>query len=102
MFKLSAFVAAVALATLTACGTAATGSAVSATGTVSANSATGDQLVAAFTAHGVPDPMRWAAEVDEYRPYPTDDPAMAKLRAALIKEHADDATLTAIFASITP
>jgi hypothetical protein len=28
---------------------------------------------------------RWAREVDEYRPYPTDDPSLAKLRRELSK-----------------
>lgn len=102
MRKAFAFAAAVALAGLVACAPTAAGSAVSPTGTVSANTATAAQLVTAFTAHGVPTPDRWAAEVNEYRPYPTDDPTMAKLRTALVKERADDPTLAAIFASLTP
>jgi hypothetical protein len=33
----------------------------------------------------VPNAARWAREVVEYRPYPTDDPTFAKLRQNLAK-----------------
>uniref|UniRef100_UPI003F499116 hypothetical protein n=1 Tax=Pseudonocardia sp. CA-138482 TaxID=3240023 RepID=UPI003F499116 len=97
-------VAGAAAAGLLLAGCAATtpGSPVSPTGTVSANTATGDQLVAAFTAHGVPDPQRWAAEVDEYRPYPMDDPTLDKLQDNLAKYHPSPETLAGILASLTP
>src|SRR5207249_790685 len=47
---------------------------------VSANTATRAQMQAAFEAAGIPSPARMAMEVEEYRPYPNDDPQMAKLR----------------------
>jgi hypothetical protein len=52
---------------------------------VNANTASVDQLQAALQAAGVPNADRWAREVDEYRPYPTDDPTFAKLRQNLAK-----------------
>ena len=33
----------------------------------------------------MPNGARWAKEVVEYRPYPTDDPTFAKLRSNLAK-----------------
>ena len=52
---------------------------------VSANDASEAELVAAFTAAGVDSPDKWAEEVEEYRPYPTDDPGFTKLREELAK-----------------
>ena len=47
---------------------------------VSANNAT-----PALEAAGVGNAARWAREVVEYRPYPTDEPNLSKLRKALVK-----------------
>ena len=52
---------------------------------VSANNATRAQVQAALEAAGVPNPGQWAREVEEYRPYPANDPDMAKLRQNLAK-----------------
>lgn len=52
---------------------------------VSANNATAAQLQAAFEAAGIPSAAQWAKEVQEYRPYPANDPTMAKLRQNLAK-----------------
>ena len=52
---------------------------------VSANDASLTELQAALLAAGVDNPERWAKEVEEYRPYPADDPSFAKLRGELAK-----------------
>ena len=52
---------------------------------VSANDASEAELVAALTAAGVENPDKWAKQVEEYRPYPTDDPGFTKLRGELAK-----------------
>lgn len=54
---------------------------------VSANNASKAELQQAFEAAGVPSNQagRWAGEVEEYRPYPTDDPNFTKLRRELAK-----------------
>ena len=68
---------------------AASGTAASATtagaAKVSANNASAAQLQAALEAAGVPNAARWVVEVQEYRPYPADDPTFAKLRGQLAK-----------------
>jgi len=43
------------------------------------------EVVAALTAAGVANADRWTTEVIEYRPYPTNDPSLAKLRQNLVK-----------------
>jgi hypothetical protein len=63
---------------------AATASAATAA-KVSANNATNAQLIAAFTAAGIPNPSNWAREVQEYRPYDTSDANLTKLRQNLAK-----------------
>ena len=52
---------------------------------VNANTASVAELERAFEAAGIPNAARWALEVEEYRPYPTDDPTFAKLRRSLAK-----------------
>src|SRR5262245_15798968 len=64
--------------------TAATAPAASTT-KVNANTATRAQLQAAFEAAGIPGAARWAGEVEEYRPYATNDPNFGKLRKELAK-----------------
>jgi len=114
--------AAIALA---ACGGAASGGASSATATTrvatatpaststaaatagsttakaSANNATAAQLQAAFEAGGVPNASRWVIEVQEYRPYPVDDPTFAKLKSNLAKYNPSADTLSRILASLS-
>lgn len=50
-----------------------------------ANTASQADIQAALTAAGVPNASRWAVEVVEYRPYPTNDPNLANLRQNLAK-----------------
>ncbi len=62
---------------------------------VSANAATVEELAAALAAAGIPNADRWAAEIEEYRPYP-EDPSWAKLRQELGKYKIDPAVLEKI------
>ena len=86
-------------ATTTATITKAPTTATTASGKVNANTATIDELAAAFTTAGIPNAEKWAAEVDEYRPYP-DDPKWGKLRAELGKYKIDPAVLEKIIATL--
>jgi ABC-type glycerol-3-phosphate transport system substrate-binding protein len=72
-----------------------------ATTKVSANNATAAQLQSAFEAAGVPNASRWVIEVQEYRPYPTDDPSFAKLKSNLAKYNPSADTLTRILGALT-
>jgi len=74
--------------------------AVAAVGKVSANDATQAELQAAFTAAGISSPAQWAREVTEYRPYPTDDPTMAKLRQNLAKYNPGPGVVDQIVAAL--
>src|SRR4051794_21473855 len=74
----------------------------SATTRVSANSASEPEIAAALQAAGVPNATRWAREVTEYRPYPTDDPTLQKLQHNLAKYNPDPATLAGILSALTP
>lgn len=69
--------------------------------TVDANSATVAELTAAFEADGISNASRWAREVEEYRPYPTDDPTFAKLRENLKKYNPSSAVVDQIVAALT-
>ena len=55
------------------------------TGQVSANDASVAELTEAFEVASIDNAEKWAHEVEEYRPYPTDDPNMTKLREELAK-----------------
>jgi hypothetical protein len=68
---------------------------------VNANTASIDQIQRALDANGVPNAARWAREVDEYRPYPTNDPSMAKLRQELAKYNPAPDVVDKIVASLT-
>jgi membrane-bound lytic murein transglycosylase B len=81
-------------------GAATTTTASSAT-RASANNATAAQLQAAFEAAGVPNASRWIIEVQEYRPYPTDDPTFAKLKSNLAKYNPSADTLSRILAALS-
>lgn len=70
-------------------------------GKVNANTATIDQLTAAFTAAGISNASRWAREVDEYRPYPANDPNLAKLRQNLAKYNPGQETVDKIVATLS-
>lgn len=80
----------------------ADGSGTGAEGKVSANTASEEELVAALTGAGVPNPERWAHEIEEYRPYPADDPNLGKLRAELAKYNPGQETLDKIVSALTP
>ncbi|MEP7202355.1 MAG: hypothetical protein ABI894_07095 [Ilumatobacteraceae bacterium] len=74
--------------------------AASAGGTVvNINEASASELEAAFDAAGVSNARRWAREVDEYRPYPT-DPGFAKLRQELGKYNIDPGVLELIISTL--
>ncbi|HEY3080791.1 MAG TPA: hypothetical protein VGM69_12925 [Chloroflexota bacterium] len=82
----------------------ATPAATPAAGTVtkvSANTATRAQMQAAFQAAGIPNAARMAMEVEEYRPYPTDDPGFAKLRKELAKYNIAADVVDKIVATLT-
>lgn len=86
--------------TSAASATAAT-TANSTTAKASANNATAAQLLAAFEASGVPNASRWVVEVQEYRPYPVDDPTFAKLKSNLAKYNPSADTLSRILAALS-
>ena len=92
--------ATIAAATPTSTSTGAATSASTAT-KASANNATAAQLQAAFEAGGVPNASRWVIEVQEYRPYPTDDPTFAKLKSNLAKYNPSADTLSRILAALS-
>ena len=65
---------------------------------LSANNATTEELEAGFEAAGISNARQWAGEVEEYRPYPEDDPDMAKLRRELAKYNPGPGVVDAIIA----
>ena len=69
---------------------------------VNANTASIDQIQAALESAGVPNAARWAREVDEYRPYPTDDPSFAKLRQNLAKYNPSPDVVEKIVSALSP
>jgi hypothetical protein len=79
----------------------AAATAASASAKASANNATAAQLQAAFEAGGVPNASRWVIEVQEYRPYPVDDPTFAKLKSNLAKYNPSADTLSRILAALS-
>lgn len=68
---------------------------------VDVNTASVDEIVAALEAAGVTNAERWADEVTEYRPYPTDDPQLGKLRQKLAKYNPGEDTLDRILSALT-
>lgn len=69
---------------------------------VSANTASESDIVAALNAAGVSNAERWAKEVVEYRPYPSDDPNLTKLRESLAKYNPGQETVDKIVSALTP
>jgi hypothetical protein len=69
---------------------------------VSANSASEAEIAKALTAAGVSNPGRRAAEVVEYRPYPTDDPDLTTLRKNLATNDLDPETIDRVIAVLRP
>ena len=91
-----------AAATATPAATTTAPPTASATATkASANNATAAQLLAAFESGGVPNASRWVREVEEYRPYPTDDPTFTKLKSNLAKYNPSADTLSRILAALS-
>jgi hypothetical protein len=68
---------------------------------VNANTASIPEIQQALEANGVTNAARWAREVDEYRPYPTNDPSFGKLRGELAKYNPAPDVLEKIVASLT-
>jgi len=68
---------------------------------VNANTASIPELQRAFEAAGISSAARWAREVDEYRPYPADDPTFAKLRRELAKYNPAPGVVDQIIATLT-
>jgi len=98
----TATTAIVTAAPTTTSASAATAAATAASATkASANNATAAQLQAAFEAGGVPNASRWVIEVQEYRPYPVDDPTFAKLKSNLAKYNPSADTLSRILAALS-
>jgi ABC-type glycerol-3-phosphate transport system substrate-binding protein len=89
-----------ATATPVATASAAT-TTVASTTKASANNATASQLQAAFEAAGVPNVATWIKEVQEYRPYPADDPTFAKLKSNLAKYNPSADTLSRILGALS-
>ena len=97
----SAVITTVAPTATSASAATATATAAPATAKASANNATAAQLQAAFEAGGVPNASRWVIEVQEYRPYPVDDPTFAKLKSNLAKYNPSADTLSRILAALS-
>ncbi|MEP7216684.1 MAG: hypothetical protein ABI782_10565 [Anaerolineaceae bacterium] len=68
---------------------------------VSANNSTRAQLTAAFEAAGIPNPANWAKEVEEYRPYPANDPDLTRLRQNLVKYNPPAGVVDRIVATLS-
>lgn len=67
---------------------------------VSANSASRADLQAAFEHAQISNAGKWAREVEEYRPYPEDDPDYAKLRGELAKYNPTPGVVDQIIAQL--
>jgi competence protein ComEA len=80
---------------------AAAASPAAATRKVDANTASVAELQAAFEANGITQAARWAREVEEYRPYPTNDQTFGKLRQNLAKYNPAPDVLEKIVASLS-
>jgi hypothetical protein len=68
---------------------------------VNANTASESEIAQALNAAGVANGARWAREVVEYRPYPTDDANLTKLRQELAKYNPGPGVVDQIVASLT-
>lgn len=67
---------------------------------VNANTASAAELQQAFEAAGVTSAARWVREVQEYRPYPANDPSFAKLRGELAKYNPSADTVDKIISTL--
>ena len=89
------------LTTTTAAPATTTTTAAPAVTKPNANTASRAEMTAAFTAAGISNASRWATEVEEYRPYPTNDPNMAKLRQNLAKYNPGPGVVDGIIAALS-
>lgn len=85
----------------TGAATTPTGGAATGAQKVNANTASVAELTAAFEAAGIANAARWAREVEEYRPYPADDPTFAKLRSNLAKYNPAPGVVDQIVATLS-
>lgn len=69
---------------------------------VSANTASEEELKAALEAAGVPNAAKWVDEIVEYRPYPADDPTLARLRQKIAKYNPGPDVIEKIVSVLTP
>ena len=93
--------AAAAGTTTTAAAPVTTTTAAPAVAKVNANTATRAQLAAAFEAANISNASRWAIEVEENPPNPTNDPTFAKLRQNLAKYNPGPGVVDAIVATLS-
>ena len=82
-------------------GAAQTGASPGVPQKVDVNRASRDEVARVLTANGVPNAARWAREVEEYRPYPINDPTYAKLRQELAKYNPAPEVVEQIIASLS-
>ncbi len=88
-------------ATTTTAAAAADATTTTGTATVNANTSSKAELTAAFEAAGISNAARWANEVDEYRPYATNEPSFARLRKELAKYNPGAAVIDKIIATLS-
>ena len=69
---------------------------------VNPNTASIPEIQQALESAGVANAARWAREVDEYKPYPADDPSMAKLRQNLAKYNPAPDVVEKIISALNP
>jgi hypothetical protein len=69
---------------------------------VSPNPASAGAITAAHDAAGVANAERWTDEILEYRPYPTDDPNLTRLRDELAKYNPPAGTIDQIISVLEP
>lgn len=69
---------------------------------VNVSTATRAETQTTLTAAGVPNAAQWTREVEEYRPYPSDDPTWAKLRKELAKYNPAAGVVDQIIATLMP
>jgi len=69
---------------------------------VAIHTASQQDIAELLKANGVSNPGQWAQIVMAYRPYPPNDPTLAKLRRVLLQYHADPDTLARTLNALTP
>jgi hypothetical protein len=92
---------ATAATTTVAAGATTTTAGAATVAKVNANTASQSDIAAAITAAGVSNGARWAVEVVEYRPYPTNDPTFAKLRQNLAKYNPGPGVVDGIISALS-